>query len=76
MNERRLKPRADFSSLQMRERLVTRFNDALGPPNKCDLAMQSAFLNGTMNPGEKQLFITMCEYVLDVVERHAKRDHR
>jgi len=75
MNERRLKPRIDFSSLQIREHLVLRFNNALGPPNKADLAIQDAFLKGTMNPGEAQLFISMCEYVLEIVERHARRDH-
>jgi len=75
MNERRLKPRADFSSLQIREQLVLRFNSALGPPNKADLAIQEAFLKGMMSPGETQLFISMCEYVLEIVERHARRDH-
>ena len=75
MNERRLKPRADFSSLQIREQLVFRFNSALGPPNKSDLATQEAFLQGTMNPGETQLFISICEYVLEIVERHARRYH-
>ena len=75
MNDRRLKPRADFSSRQIREQLVVRFNNALGPPNKADLAIQDAFLKGTMTPGEAQLFISMCEYVLEIVERHARRDH-
>ena len=75
MNERRLKPRADFSCLQIREQLLFRFNSALGPPNKADLAIQEAFLQGTMNPGETQLFISICEYVIEIVERHAKGDH-
>jgi hypothetical protein len=75
MIDRRLKPRADFSSPQIREQLVLCFNNALGPPNKADLAIQEAFLKGTMTPGEAQLFISMCEYVLEIVERHTRRDH-
>jgi hypothetical protein len=73
MHERRLKPRKDYSSIEIRRSLVCRFNDALGPPSKADLAIQQAFLQGTMTPGEAQLFISMCEFVIDAVGRHKNK---
>lgn len=73
MIERRLKARVDHSSTLAREQLVLRFNAALGPPNKADLSVQNAFLLGTMTPGEAQLFIIICEYVIGVVERNSDR---
>lgn len=50
-----------------------RLNGALGPPNKADRAIQNAFLMGTMTPGEAQLFVSMCEYIIDIVERNLHR---
>ena len=73
MIERRLKTRVDHSSTLAREQLVLRFNAALGPPNKSDLSIQNAFLKGTMTPGEAQFFVSMCEYVIGVVERNPNR---
>jgi hypothetical protein len=71
MTDRRLKLRVDYSSVEAREQLVLRFNAALGPPNKADLSIQHAFLKGTMPPGETQLFVSMCEYVIGVVDRNS-----
>lgn len=73
MIERRLKARVDHSSTPAREHLVLRFNAALGPPDKVDLSIQNAFLKGTMTPGEATLFVSMCEYVIGVVERNSDR---
>lgn len=69
MHERRLKPREDHSSAEIRRGLVFRFNEALGPPNKADQAIQQAFLKGTMTPGESQLFVSMCDFVIAAVGR-------
>lgn len=69
--DRRLKARVDYSSVATRQHLVLCFNEALGPPSKADLSIQHAFLQGTMIPGETQLFISTCEYVIGVVERNS-----
>lgn len=73
MHELRLKPRDDHSSYEVRQNLVDRFNNALGPPNNADQAIQQAFLKGTMTPGETQLFVSMCEYVINAVDRHSSK---
>jgi len=67
--ERRFKARIDYSSLTARQHLVLYFNSALGPPSTADLPIQYCFLQGTMTPGETRLFVSLCEYVIGVVER-------
>ena len=74
MIERRRKPRVNYSSMEAREQLVLRLNGVLGPPNKADLSIQDNFLKGTMRPGEAQLFVNMCEFVIGVVKKNLNSD--
>lgn len=69
MDDHSLKPLGDYSDQEVRQNLVIRFNKALGPPNTADQAIQHAFLQGTMTPSEAQLFVSMCEYVISIINR-------
>jgi hypothetical protein len=55
---------ADLALMQNRVELMSRYNEALGPPCDAISVVHAAFINGAMGPVEMSAFVRVCKRLI------------